>query len=150
VAQAVAEPLRVRGVAGPHLEAVHDALGKVGLAENLLQRYPRDLSGGERQRVALARALVPGPRLVIADEIVSMLDSTSKVGILSLLAALRDKTGLSVLFISHDVGVAAHICDRIAVLYRGRIVEAGPTRRILTRPDHPHTARLIAAVPKLL
>ena len=151
VAQAVAEPLRVRGhSSGDHLEAAREALGQVGLAPDLLRRYPRDLSGGERQRVALARALVPGPSLIIADEPVSMLDTTSKAGILSLLAALRDERGLCVLLISHDVRVAAHLCDRVAVLHRGKVVEVGPTRRVLSRPDHPYTARLVAAAPKLL
>jgi ABC-type oligopeptide transport system ATPase subunit len=128
---------------------VRETLARVGMAADTLAKLPGELSGGERQRVAVARALVLEPRLIVADEIVSMLDSCRKLEILDLLAGERDRLGLSVLLVTHDVAVAASVCDRIAVMSRGKIVEIGQTARVLADPRDPYTAALIDAVPRL-
>ena len=130
-------------------EQVADALRAVGLDPALAARRPAQLSGGQRQRVLLARALVTAPDLVIADEPVSALDAAARNHVLALLAGLRDRSGTSQLVISHDLPSLAGLADRIAVLYRGRIVEEGPVERVLTAPSHPYTARLVAATPRL-
>ncbi|MEY9905159.1 ABC-type glutathione transport system ATPase component [Catenulispora sp. MAP12-49] len=147
----VAEPLAVAGAvpAGERAERVADALRAVGLDPALAARRPAQLSGGQRQRVLLARALVTAPDLVIADEPVSALDAAARNHVLALLAGLRDRSGTSQLVISHDLPSLAGLADRIAVLYRGRIVEEGPVERVLTEPSHPYTARLVAATPRL-
>jgi ABC-type glutathione transport system ATPase component len=151
VSALVAEPLAVAGAvsAGERAERVADALRAVGLDPALAARRPAQLSGGQRQRVLLARALVAAPDLVIADEPVSALDAAARNHILALLAGLRDRSGTSQLVISHDLPSLAGLADRIAVLYRGRIVEEGPVERVLTEPSHPYTARLVAATPRL-
>ncbi len=143
----MAEPLMIQKHPKPHMSEVCDMLSRVSLPESFLWRYAFELSGGERQRVAIARALILKPRFVIADEIASMLDSSRKVDILDLILELRSEMGLSVLFITHDIAVAGYICDRIAVMRKGRIVEQGDASRILNHPAEPYTAELIEAIP---
>ncbi|MEU5871035.1 ABC transporter ATP-binding protein [Glycomyces sp. NPDC047369] len=126
------------------------SLASVGLdAAETLAKRPHELSGGQRQRVMLARALMLRPRLLIADEATSMLDASVRATVLNLLADLRDERGMTVLFVTHDLGQAYYLADRIAVMHRGRIVEAGPAERIVAEPGHPYTRSLLADVPKL-
>ncbi|MGH6859895.1 MAG: oligopeptide/dipeptide ABC transporter ATP-binding protein, partial [Phyllobacterium sp.] len=124
-------------------------LDTVRLSPSYRHRYPHQLSGGEKQRVGIARALSTKPDFVVCDEAVSALDVSVQAAILNLLADLRDDTGVSYLFITHDIGVVAHIADRIAVMYRGKIVEEGPVDTIIHNPSHPYTKTLISAVPKI-
>ncbi|MFB8239652.1 ABC transporter ATP-binding protein [Kitasatospora purpeofusca] len=148
VARLVGEPLAVAGV--PRAERgprVREALDRVGLDGALAARTPGALSGGQRQRVALARAIVGRPRLLLADEPVSALDASNRNHVLRLLDRLRHELGLAVVVISHDLDSLAGIADRIAVLYRGRIVEQGPAEAVLDRPLHPYSALLAASAP---
>ena len=126
-----------------------DALERAGLTppELFIDRFPHELSGGQRQRVAIAASLVLDPKLLVADEPVSMLDVSVRAGILSLLDGLR-KDGMGILMITHDLSTAAHFADRIAVMYLGRIVEEGPAREVVRNPQHPYTRALITVVPK--
>ena len=150
----IAEPLRVNH---SHLSSeelrrlVDECLSLVSLvpAEDYRYKHPSDLSGGQRQRVAIARALILSPSFIVADEAVSMLDASVRVGILNLLLDLRNKRGLSILFITHDLGVAGYTCDRIAVMRHGKIVEIGPTAQILSFPSQDYTKQLLSAVPVL-
>jgi oligopeptide/dipeptide ABC transporter ATP-binding protein len=130
------------------LRQVQQALTNVGLDGSFASRYPHELSGGQRQRVGIARAILPAPDVVIADEAVSALDVSVQAQVLNLLADLRESMGLSMLFISHDLGVVGQISDRVAVMYMGRIVETAPTADIVERPIHPYTRTLMAARPK--
>jgi peptide/nickel transport system ATP-binding protein len=150
VYEAVAEGLRVHGVAGDEQQRVVDALSRVGMrpAERYFLRYPHELSGGQRQRVVIAGALVLEPEVLVADEPVSSLDASVRGEILALLLQLRDELGLSVLVVTHDLGLAWNIADRIAVMYLGRIVESGPTERVLADPTHPYTRALLSVVPE--
>ena len=125
------------------LEAV-----KLTPASDFMDRYPHQLSGGQRQRVAIARAFILNPSFVVADEPVSMLDVSIRAEILELLLSFKDKFGTSLLFITHDLAVARYICDTIAVMYLGKIVEMGDARRIIERPIHPYTKALVAAIPE--
>jgi peptide/nickel transport system ATP-binding protein len=127
---------------------VSDLLERVGLKREVADRYPHEFSGGQRQRIAIARALAPNPRIVVADEPVSALDVTIQAQVLDLLAELKVDGNLSYLFISHDMAVVARLCDRIAVMYRGRIVECGPVRAIVENAQHPYTRNLLEAVPR--
>ena len=143
--------LRLHG-AGSKREAetrTKDAFHEVLLAPDLLDRYPGQLSGGQAQRVAIAMALALRSEVLLADEPTSALDVTVQQEILDLLRRVRAETGMSVLFISHDLAVLAELCDRVAVMQRGRIVETGPARAVLTRPEHDYTKELVAAVPRL-
>jgi len=128
---------------------VHELLGLVGLDEEIARRRPRHLSGGQQQRVAIARALAFEPRLIIADEIVSALDASVQAQILNLLADLRERLGLAIILVTHDMSVARHLCDRIAVMGVGKIVEHGQADRVLLSPEHPYTQELLRAVPRL-
>jgi oligopeptide/dipeptide ABC transporter ATP-binding protein len=148
----VAEPLDVNGLAKDsreRQERVLRALEEVGLrpAEDYLLRFPHELSGGQRQRVVIAGAMVLEPELLLADEPVSMLDVSIRAEILNLLNALRRSRGISILFITHDLGTVGHFADRLAVMYLGRIVEIGPTVEVLKKPQHPYTRALLSVVP---
>ena len=149
VATIVAEPLRVQGVSsGDHDERVRRAMEDVGLEPGrFLDRYPHQLSGGQRQRVAIAAALVLEPDGLICDEPVSMLDVSVRAQILQVLIDLRARRDLALLFITHDLSLAWSLCDRIAVMYLGRIVEHGTAVDVIERPQHPYTQALVAAVP---
>jgi peptide/nickel transport system ATP-binding protein len=151
VYEAVAEGLRVHRYAGDEQAKVADALSRVGLRppERYFLRYPHELSGGQRQRVVIAGALVLDPQILVADEPVSSLDASVRGEILELLLALRADLGLSVLVVTHDLGLAWNIADRIAVMYLGRIVESGPTERVLDDPQHPYTKALLSVVPEV-
>lgn len=148
----IAEPLRIQKVAKTREEVderVKDILREVELfpPEEFMLRFPHELSGGQRQRVAVARAFVLNPEFVVADEPVSMLDVSIRAEILALMLSLVQKRGASVLLVTHDLALARHICDRIAVMYLGRIVELGDTETIVAKAVHPYTKALIAAVP---
>lgn len=152
IGEIVAEPLGVHRLVRSSAERtarVCQALEDAGMkpAERFLDRRPHELSGGQRQRVVIAAALALEPTLLLADEPVSMLDVSIRAEILNLLADLRRTRGISVLFITHDLSTAAHFADRIAVMYLGRIVEIGPTRAVLDRPQHPYTQALLSVIP---
>ena len=127
---------------------IEQALTNVGLDGSFAARFPHELSGGQRQRVGIARAILPAPDIVIADEPVSALDVSVQAQVLNLLADLQEMMGLSMVFISHDLGVVGQISDRVAVMYMGRIVETAATRDIVDRPIHPYTVTLMAARPR--
>jgi oligopeptide/dipeptide ABC transporter ATP-binding protein len=127
---------------------VADSLSAVGLDTGFATRYPHELSGGQRQRVGIARAILPVPAIVIADEPVSALDVSVQAQVLNLLMDLRERLKLSMIFISHDIGVIGYVSHRVAVMYMGRIVEMADARTILERPTHPYTLALMAAVPR--
>jgi oligopeptide/dipeptide ABC transporter ATP-binding protein len=151
VAEIVAEGLRIRGEAdrGEIRRRVTGALEQVGLDATVLERTPGQISGGQRQRVSIARALAVEPRVLICDEPVSALDASSRNHVLRLLRELRDSLGLPIVIISHDLSSLAGIADRVAVLYRGRIVEDGPVDRVFATPRHPYTALLMASAPSV-
>ena len=149
VGDLVAEPLDIHrdGDRRSRREKVARVLEAVGLAVGDAERYPHELSGGQRQRTAIARAVVLRPALVLADEPVSALDVSLQAQILNLIAALRRELDLALLFVSHDLNVVGYLCDRIAVMYLGRIVEIGPAAEVLASPHHPYTRDLVASSP---
>ncbi|MFI6645555.1 ABC transporter ATP-binding protein [Streptomyces sp. NPDC050504] len=150
VYEAVAEGLRIHRYAGDERAAVAGALARAGLRppERFFLRYPHELSGGQRQRVVIAGALVLDPELIVADEPVASLDASVRGEILALLLSLRDELGLSALVVTHDLGLAWNIADRVAVMYLGRIVETGPVEEVLTAPRHPYTQALLSVLPE--
>ncbi|GLU46161.1 ABC transporter ATP-binding protein [Nocardiopsis ansamitocini] len=151
VYEAVAEGLRIHyGVRADERALVAGALSRAGLrpAERFFLRYPHELSGGQRQRVVIAGALVLEPEVIVADEPVASLDASVRGEILALLMGLRDDLGLSALVVTHDLGLAWNIADRVAVMYLGRIVEAGPVEEVLTAPRHPYTRALLSVLPE--
>jgi len=147
VLQIVLEPLRALGIPGDRRGFVAAALAAVGLDPAIVQRYPHEFSGGQRQRIAIARAIVARPMLLLADEAVSALDLSTRVRIVELFKALAAQ--MTLVFVSHDLGVVAALCDEIVILQRGRVVEAGPTGSILSSPQHPYTKSLLASVPRM-
>jgi oligopeptide/dipeptide ABC transporter ATP-binding protein len=151
VREIVGLPLRLHaGLTGAAIEArVAAMLDRVGLARAHLDRYPHQFSGGQRQRIGIARALILKPDFVVCDEPVSALDVSVQAQVLALLRALRAEMGLTLLFISHDLAVVAHLAHRIAVMYLGAIVEEGPRDAVIRSPAHPYTRALLAAVPRL-
>ena len=144
----VGEPLLVHGVKSrkDRTDRVVELLRLVGLRPEYLRRFPHAFSGGQRQRIGIARALALNPRLIVADEPVSSLDASIQAQVLNLLMDLRQQLGLSYLFISHDLRTIRHICDRVAVMYLGKIVEMGQTDDLFRSPKHPYTSALLSAV----
>jgi peptide/nickel transport system ATP-binding protein len=150
VGSAIAEPLFIHRIVPNKraaAERVAQLLELVGLQTSLASRYPHELSGGQRQRVCIARAIATQPELIVADEPVSALDVSIRAQIINLMLDLQEQLGLSYLFISHDLALVSHISRRVAVMHRGKIVEEGPTERVLSSPAHPYTQRLVSAVP---
>jgi oligopeptide/dipeptide ABC transporter ATP-binding protein len=147
VGDAVAEPLRLHRIAkGRALdERVAGLFDRVGLLGDLRHRYPHELSGGQRQRVGLARALSVEPRLLVADEPVSALDVSVQASVLNLLRELQEEEGFACLFITHDLSTVEYLCDRVAVMYLGRVMEAGTRQQVLSDPQHPYTQALLSA-----
>ena len=150
VEQIIGAPLRVNGgMTGAEIQRrVAELLDVVGLPRSAMERYPHAFSGGQRQRIGIARAIALDPRVIIADEPTSALDVSLRTQILDLLLDLQERLDLSFIFISHDIGVIRYFCDRVAVMFRGRIVEIGETEQICTNPQHPYTKALLSAVPR--
>jgi peptide/nickel transport system ATP-binding protein len=153
ILEAVGHPLRIHHVAKGDKEVrrlVSESLERVGLVpvERFLRKYPSDLSGGQKQRAVLARAIILGPELVIADEPVSMLDMSVRAKVLELMGDLKRDLGLTYLYVTHDLATARYFCDRIAIMYLGRIVEIGSAAEIYSKPRHPYTKALLEAIPE--
>jgi ABC-type glutathione transport system ATPase component len=148
VGQILAEPLQIQGLDGAAAtKRIAELLDQVGLPSDALHRLPREFSGGQRQRVAIARALALSPKLIVCDEPVSALDLTTQARILDLFLQIQKDTGVSYLFVSHDLDVVRHISHRVAVMYKGEIVEQGPASQVTVNPTHPYTQRLLMASP---
>lgn len=147
VGRIVAEPLWALGIAGDRRARVGEVLTQVGLDTDMATRYPHEFSGGQRQRIALARAIVHRPRLLVGDEPLSALDVTVRAQILELLRELRRTEELTLIMVSHDIGVVQSLCDEVIVMKDGRIVEEGPTEKVLLQPQVSYTRRLLASIP---
>jgi peptide/nickel transport system ATP-binding protein/oligopeptide transport system ATP-binding protein len=149
VGSIVSEPLDVFGVGTPaqRQERVRELLRTVGLHTYMINRYPHEFSGGQRQRIGIARALALQPEMIICDEPVSALDVSIQAQVINLLGDLQRQFGLTYLFIAHNLAVVAYVCDRIGVMYLGKLVELGSTEQVVTRPRHPYTQALLSAVP---
>lgn len=148
IEQILAEPLTASGVAGSEARSrVRDLLDQVGLPSDARSRLPREFSGGQRQRIAIARALALQPKLIVCDEPVSALDLSTQARVLDLFIDIQNRTGVAYLFVTHDLAVVRHISHRVAVMYKGEIVETGPAERVTSRPEHPYTQRLFMAAP---
>ncbi|WP_167306140.1 ATP-binding cassette domain-containing protein [Rathayibacter festucae] len=148
IGEILAEPLVVQGSSPKDARArVRTLLDQVQLPSDALERLPREFSGGQRQRVAIARALAPGPRLIVCDEPVSALDLSTQARVMELFVEIQRATGVAYLFVSHDLSVIRHISHRVAVLYRGDLVETGDAPTVTLTPSHPYTRRLLLAAP---
>lgn len=147
----IAEPLRNFERLSPkeELTRVQNMIERVGLSPESIYKYPHQFSGGQRQRIGIARALMLNPKLIIADEPVSALDVSVQAQVLNFMQEIQKDFGLTYLFISHDLGVIKHICDRIGIMYKGRFVEEGTAEDVYTNPQHLYTKRLIAAIPEM-
>ena len=148
----LAEPLEVMKITKTRAETddrVREIASKCRLNLEHLRRFPHAFSGGQRQRISIARALVSNPKFIVADESVAALDVSIQADILNLLKSLQKELNLTYLFISHDLSVVAHICDEVAVMYLGRIVEYGPTRELFSNPKHPYTKALLSSIPSI-
>ncbi len=150
VERIVAEPLAALDTSDKNerRDKVADVLSSVGLKAGDMGKYPHEFSGGQRQRIAIARALITRPELIVADEPVSALDVSVQAQVLNLLQDLQDQFGVTYMLISHDLAVVEYVCDEVAVMYLGRIVEQGPTRQLFANPAHPYTQALLDAVPQ--
>lgn len=149
IRQILLEPLQVHqiGTKAERIQSIEEMIEIVGLKKEQLDRYPHDFSGGQRQRIGIARALIVKPKLIIADEAVSALDVSIQAQILNLLKDLKKKLNLTVIFISHDLSVIKHTCDRVAVMYLGKIVEIADKQELFRNPCHPYTKALLSALP---
>ena len=150
IGQIIAEPMKVHGIepdAGKREARVRELLTICGLNARFADRYPHEMSGGQRQRVGIARALAMNPEFIVCDEPVSALDVSIQAQVINLLEDLREKFGLTYLFIAHDLSVVRHLCQRVAVMYLGRIVELADSDELFDNPQHPYTKALLAAVP---
>jgi ABC-type glutathione transport system ATPase component len=144
----IAEPLVVQGHPATG-QRVREVLEEVGLSADAGDRYPHQFSGGQRQRISIARALAPRPRILVADEPVSALDVSVRAQVLNLISDLVDELSLTLVFVSHDLSVVKHVCDRVAVMNRGQIVETGATGDVYAAPSHQYTRKLVSAIPTL-
>ncbi|MCA1805780.1 MAG: ABC transporter ATP-binding protein [Xanthomonadaceae bacterium] len=152
VAEALTEPMAVHGIGASHEERLALAqavIEQVQLPPDSLWRYPHEFSGGQRQRIGIARALVLNPSFIVCDEVTSALDVSVQAEILQILQALKEERGLTLLFITHNMGVVEYLADSMAVMYQGKVVEYGPTDRVCRQPENDYTRRLLAAVPRL-
>jgi ABC-type microcin C transport system duplicated ATPase subunit YejF len=149
VGRIVGEPLWALGIEGDRRARVREVLADVGLEPEMAGRYPHEFSGGQRQRIALARAIVHGPETLVGDEPLSALDVTVRAQILALLAELRARERMTLVLVSHDIGVVQSLCDVVVVMKDGRIVEQGPTQQVLRAPREEYTRKLLAAVPTI-
>lgn len=149
IRQVLAEALDTHGLAkGPaRIPRIHELLQQVGLRPEHAERFPHEFSGGQRQRIGIARALAVQPKFIVADEPLSALDVSIQAQVVNLLGELKDKLGLTLLFISHDLDVVEYLCDRVVVLYLGRVMEIAPTTALYAQPAHPYTRALLAAAP---
>ncbi len=152
VGNIIEEPLKISGIMKDkkqRRQRVKELISLVGLSETHIDRYPHEFSGGQRQRIVIARALATNPELIICDEPVSALDVSVRAQILNLLEDLQEQLGLTYLFISHDLSVVEHICDRVLIMYLGQMVELGSAESIFSNPLHPYTQALLSAVPRV-
>jgi peptide/nickel transport system ATP-binding protein len=150
IGQFVAEPMVVHGIganAAERRERVAELFGRVGLNPDFMERFPHEFSGGQRQRICIARALALGPKFIIADEPITALDVSIQAQIVNLFQDLQQEMQMSYLFIAHDLSMVRYLCQRVAVMLRGRLVEVGPTAAIFGDPHHPYTQSLLSAVP---
>lgn len=145
----IAEPLVSQGIGGDHAARVAGLLERVGLDPDAARRYPHQFSGGQRQRISVARALAPDPDILVMDEPVSALDVSVRAQVLNLIDEIVDGLDLTLVFVSHDLSVVRHVCDRVAVMQAGEVVEVGPTERLFAEPEHTYTRSLVAAIPDL-
>ena len=149
VGRIIAEPLWALGVEGDHRARVREVLADVGLDPDMAGRHPHEFSGGQRQRIALARAIAHRPRILVGDEPLSALDVTVRAQILELLRELREREGLTLVLVSHDIGVVQNLCDTVVVMKDGAVVESGATSRVLLHPEADYTRRLLASIPTI-
>ncbi|WP_150952135.1 ABC transporter ATP-binding protein [Microbacterium testaceum] len=149
IGRIVGEPLWALGIEGDRRARVREVLEQVGLEAEMAERFPHEFSGGQRQRIALARAIVHRPRILVGDEPLSALDVTVRAQILRLIARLRAEDDLTLVLVSHDIGVVQNVCDQVVVMKDGRVVEQGPTEKVLLQPQAAYTRQLLASIPTL-